>query len=55
MTQRALINNCYVKGIQCEKCKPVYRKACEKYKEKYGEIPYEADEEHPERYTNEEI
>ena len=53
ITQKFLIDYCYAKGAVCERCR--WTKYCDAYKEKYGKEPYEDEEDHPERYTREEI
>ncbi len=53
MTNRALIDYCYVIAGVCKSCKR--KKECNDFKAIFGNDPYEADEVHPEQYNSEEI
>jgi len=53
MTQRTLLNKCFLRSGKCKDCP--YAEVCNKYKMKYRCDPYEDDEVHPERYNDEEL
>lgn len=53
MTQKSLIIKCLFRSGDCKGCP--YTEACKKYIAKFGDLPDEDDEIHPERYVYEEI
>ena len=53
ITNRKLIDNCYILSGRCGKCPDAYKLACGLYKKQFHTDPYEEDEFHPERYTDE--
>ena len=53
MTQRSLIIRCFFRISDCDNCPDT--EWCKKYKDKFGDSPYEDDEVHPERYVDDEL
>ena len=53
MTQRELIDYCNTWTGWCAECK--HTNTCNKYREKYGEVPFWNEVLNPERYTEEEV